>query len=120
MNQHEIIISGNHLELTEALKSTVQEKVSKLFRHEDRIIRVRVELSYHHKKGYGDEFIAKGHVEIDGPDLHLTETTDDLYKSIDQMVNKLDRMLGQKADLAKAKRKDIHPLDIPASIPKSY
>ena len=39
-----VIISGLHMDLTDALKSTVLEKTEKLFKHEERIIRVRVDL----------------------------------------------------------------------------
>ena len=43
MNQN-VILSGLHLELTDALKSVVYEKTERLFKHEDAIIRVRIEL----------------------------------------------------------------------------
>jgi putative sigma-54 modulation protein len=40
----ELIVSGIHLELTPSLKTFVREKVERLFRHEERIVRMRVEL----------------------------------------------------------------------------
>ena len=43
-NNHEVIVSGIHLELTPSLKTFVNEKAGRLFRHEERIIRIRVEL----------------------------------------------------------------------------
>ena len=43
-NNHDLIITGIHMDLTESLKQGVTEKVEKLFRHEERIIRVKVEL----------------------------------------------------------------------------
>ena len=42
-----IIISGNNLELTEALKNTARDKMQKLFAHETHIQRLRIELSQH-------------------------------------------------------------------------
>ena len=68
MNNKEVIISGLHIDLTEALKNLVNEKAEKLFQHQERIIRLRVELEYNLNKGHGksEEFIAKGHIEIDG------------------------------------------------------
>ena len=49
-----IIITGVHLELTQALKDKVNEKMDKLFAHEAGIIRIRVELEYnaHRKMGH--------------------------------------------------------------------
>src|SRR5271157_3903916 len=43
-NNREVIVSGIHLDLTPSLKFYVNEKVGRLFRHEERIVRVRVEL----------------------------------------------------------------------------
>ena len=45
-NSDDVIISGAHLDLTQALKDTGRDKVGKLFRHESHIIRVRIELGY--------------------------------------------------------------------------
>ncbi|MDR2806787.1 MAG: ribosome-associated translation inhibitor RaiA [Puniceicoccales bacterium] len=89
----DVIISGVHLELTEALKQIVREKAEKLFRHEGRIIRVRFELIHVTTKDPEMEFIAKGHIEIQGPDIVASATSNDLYKSIDLLIQKLDRQI---------------------------
>jgi len=118
MNNHDIIISGVHLDLTEALKSTVTEKAEKLFKHEESIIRLRVELEYNQNRTHEEEFTAKGHIEINGPAIVVSVASDDLYKSIDQLVNKLDRKLRRRSRLSKVKRKDKHEVDIPAELPR--
>ena len=67
MKQHDVIISGLNMDLTDAIKNVVQAKVEKLFEHEDRIIRMRVELEYDsHKRSHQNEFIAKGTLEVRG------------------------------------------------------
>lgn len=120
MKQHDVIISGLNMELTDAMKNVVHEKSEKLFEHEDRIIRMRVELEYDsHQASHQKEFIAKGQLEVRGNDHFVTVATDDLYKSIDQMVHKLDRMLRRRSRLQKVKRKHTHMVDIPAEIPKA-
>lgn len=113
---NDVIISGVHIELTEALKNMVHEKVAKLLRHEDQIIRIRVSL----EKEAGGQYIAKGHIEIHGPDMHASETSGDLYKSIDQMVEKLDRMLKERSTKENAKQKHPHEVDLGNNIPKSH
>ena len=120
MNNKEVIISGLHMDLTAAIKSLVEEKTDKLFAHEARIRRIRVELEYNGNKGKGkqEEFIAKGHIEINGPPMIVSEATEDLYKSIDLMVNKLDRKLRRRSRLMRVKRKNPHDIDIPAQLPK--
>ena len=116
--QDELIISGVHLDLTDALKQIVREKTDKLFRHEEDILRIRMELEFDGNKSNTGQFIAKGHIEIDGPDLIASASTNDLYKSIDKAVLKLDRQLRKRARLQLVKRKDTHKIDIPASLPK--
>ena len=115
----DVIISGLNMELTDAIKGIVHEKVEKLFDHNDQIIRVRVELEYdHHQKSHDKEFIAKGHLEVRGKDHVAHAETNNLYKSIDEMIQKLDRMLRRRSKLEKVKRKDVHSIDIPVDIPK--
>ena len=120
MKQHDVIISGLNMDLTDAIRTVVEAKVEKLFEHEDRIVRMRVELEYDaHKRTHQNEFIAKGHLEVRGNDHNAHSETDDLYKSIDEMVNELDRMLRRRSRLQKVKRKNVHVIDIPAEIPKA-
>lgn len=120
MKQHDVIISGLNMDLTDAIRNVVRTKVEKLFEHEDHIVRMRVELEFDaHKSTHQNEFIAKGHLEVRGNDHNAQAATDDLYKSIDDMVNKLDRMIRRRARLEIAKRKNTHVIDIPAEIPKA-
>jgi putative sigma-54 modulation protein len=96
MEDKDIIISGVHLELSDALKSIIHEKAEKLFRHDEHIIRLRVELEHAHAKDPQEAFIAKGHVEIHGPDIIASAASDDLYKSIDLLIQKLDRQITER------------------------
>ncbi len=118
-NSHDLIITGIHMELTDALKQMVHEKVDKLFRHEERIIRVKVDLECDHSKGGKEhEFIAKGHIVINGPALNVSVRDSDCHKAVDLLVDKLDRMLRRRSRLKRVKRKDTHEIEIPASLPK--
>ena len=119
MKQHDVIISGKHLELTEALKNMVYQKVEKLFVHEDRIIRLRIELASNSRNKKAETFNAKGIIEIHGNDIVVNAETDDLYKSIDEMVIKLTRGLRRRSRLRRVKTKQVHSVDIPAAIPKA-
>ncbi len=118
MNNQEIIISGVHLELTDAIRNIVHDKMLKLFKHEENIVRIRVELISHPTGTTRNEFTARGIITIHGPDIVVGSTSEDLYKSVDELVNKLDRKLRRRARLSKVKRKDVHGVDLPASLPK--
>lgn len=118
MNENDIIISGQNLELTDALKQSVVNKMSKLFTHDDRIIRLRIELAYKLNKSKHNEFSAKGHIEIQGPDMVVSVESDDMYKSIDELIVKLTRKIRRRHRLERIKRGTLHKVDIPAALPK--
>ncbi|HEY0946044.1 MAG TPA: ribosome-associated translation inhibitor RaiA [Opitutaceae bacterium] len=102
-----LIVSGIHLELTDALKNAIRDKVARLLRHEPRIVRIRIDLEYDKNKAVGAQFIAKGHIEIGGPDILASVASDDAYKSIDLLVDKLDAALRRRHSELKDKRQ--HP-----------
>jgi putative sigma-54 modulation protein len=93
-----LVLRGIHVTLTDALRSSVQQKAEKLFRHEPQIVRVRVDIEHDKTKAIGHNFIAKGHIEIGGPDLIASVSSEDAYKSIDLLVDKLNEMLRRRAD----------------------
>ncbi len=103
-NTHDLIVSGIHLELTPSLKQFVHDKTDRLFRHEERIIRLRVELECDPKQDVAHRFTAKGHVSIHGPDMNASVSTDECHKAVALLVDKLDRMLVRRAQLVKARR----------------
>jgi putative sigma-54 modulation protein len=118
-NHHELIVSGIHLELTPSLKTYVQEKMERLFRHEERIVRVRVELECDPKESVTTRFKAKGHVAIHGPDMNAAVEADECHKAIALLVDKLDRMLSRRARLMKVKRHQTGRLDLEAKFPQA-
>jgi putative sigma-54 modulation protein len=118
-NHHEVIVSGIHLDLTPSLKFYVNEKVARLFRHEERIVRIRVELESDGKNDVTRPFIAKGHITIHGPDMNCSVASDECHKAVDLLVDKLDRMLRRRARLFKVKRKHPHAVELGALLPKT-
>ncbi len=117
--EKKLIVSGIHLELTDALKQVVRDKVSRLLRHEPRIVRVRVDLEQDKTRAHGSQFIAKGHIEISGPDLLASVASEDAYKSIDTLVDKLDAALRRRHSELKEKRHHPHGVEIGGKLPKA-
>src|SRR5690625_3242310 len=118
MNNHELIISGRHLPLTESLKAYVWEKTEKLFRPEEGSVRIRVELEAGKPQTRDTSFRAKGIIEIAGRDMFASESSEDMYKSIDLLVDKLIRMIRRRSRLERVKRNNPRSVEIPASLPK--
>ena len=120
MKQNEVIITGVHMDLTDAIKEKVHDKSGRLLKHEGTIISIKYELEYHNLKGNSrEEFIATGHIDINGPNIIASVTSDNLYKSIDQLVEKLDRQLRRRSRKSNTKRKSNNGVDIPANLPKT-
>lgn len=84
----QIMISGRHLEVTDALKSYVNAKLERLNNHHDRITSTQVILSV-------DKLIQKAEatVHVSGKDLYAESASEDLYAAIDMLADKLDRQL---------------------------
>lgn len=87
-----VIISGDNVELSEAIKNWTEEKSQRLFNHSADIVRLRVILSKEK-----EHYIATGRVEIYGPDLVTEGKDEDLYKAVSNMVDLLDRQLRIKS-----------------------
>lgn len=90
-----LILSGIHLWLTDAMKAALRTKAERLFRHEPRILRLRIDVE-RDLHGRLRVFTAKGRVEIAGPDLSAAVTADNAYVAINRLIGRLDRMLRKR------------------------
>ncbi len=118
-NRSDIIVSGIHLELTPSMKVFVQEKAERLFRHEESIVRMRVELECDPNEKFAARFKAKGHISIRDAALNAAVESDECHKAVSLLVDKLDRMLGKRARMIRVKRHHPHAVDVGAPLPKA-
>jgi putative sigma-54 modulation protein len=114
-----LIIRGIHLDLTDALRNIVTQKAERLLRHNEHLIRIRIDLEHDKTRGSADQFIAKGHLEIGGPDLLASVATEDCYKSIDLLMDKLDRLIRRRHQRFKDKRNHPHAVELTDALPKT-
>lgn len=84
----QVNISGHQLEVTSALREYIEEKLTRLERHFDRIIKVQVilEVEKLQKK-------AEASLHIAGREVVANAEHEDMYAAIDALVDKLDRQL---------------------------
>jgi putative sigma-54 modulation protein len=101
-----ILVRGIHLTLTPALRTAVFEKCARLLRHEDHLVRIRIDLEHDQTKHDQARFVAKGRIEISGPDLIAALDSDDAYKSLDLLIDRLDRMLRERSRSRADRRND--------------
>ena len=118
-HMNEVIVSGIHMDLSSSLKTFVQEKTERLFRHQERIVRLRVELECDPKQAVATRFTAKGHIQINGPDMNASVSSDEVHKATAMLIDKLDRMLERRARMFKAKRHQARAIDIEAAMPEA-
>lgn len=98
-----VILRGIHLRLTDAMKMSLGEKAEKLFRHEPQILLVRIDVVQEHTR-IGRRFVAKGHIEIAGPDLTASTIHEDGYLAINLLIDTLDRMLRKRSTAQRRSR----------------
>ena len=114
-----LILRGIHLDLTDAMKAIIHEKIGRLLRHEPRSDRIRLDVELDKTKTSQAHFIAKAHIEIYGPDLVASVDSEDAYKSIDLLIDKLDGLLRKRHIELKEKRHHPHAVELGAPLPKT-
>lgn len=84
----QINLTGHHMEITDSLRNYVNEKMGKLERHFDKVSNTHVILSVEK-----DTHKAEATVHMSGNDIFAEASENDMYASIDGLVDKLDRQV---------------------------
>jgi len=84
----QVNITGHHVDLTDALRDYVNEKLARLERHFDKVMDVHVILTVEKLNQK-----AEATMHLSGNDIHAEAVTEDMYASIDGLVDKLDRQI---------------------------
>ncbi|SFW23557.1 ribosome hibernation-promoting factor, HPF/YfiA family [Nitrosovibrio sp. Nv17] len=92
-------LTGHHVEVTPALRDYVTTKMSRITRHFDHIIDVSVILSVEKLKQK-----AEANVHVKGRDIFVETDSADMYASIDNLVDKLDRQILRHKEKGESRR----------------
>ncbi|MFP6836069.1 MAG: ribosome-associated translation inhibitor RaiA [Pseudomonadales bacterium] len=84
----QLSISGHHIEVTNALKSYVTDKLQRLERHFDHITNAHVVLKVEKLRQH-----AEATIHVSGAEVFAESVGDDLYAAIDKLTDKLDRQI---------------------------
>jgi len=84
----QVSVTGRHVEVTQAMKQHVEDKIAKIKRHFDHVTDVHVILTVEKL-----EQKAEATVQISGAKLFADDVQADMYAAIDNMVDKLDRQI---------------------------
>jgi putative sigma-54 modulation protein len=98
----ELFIKGKNVEVTDRLRDYVEKKVGKLDRYLPSISEAWVELSTEGAKAAQDRQVCQVTVRSNGTILRAEERSDDMFTSIDTVLNKMYRQIARY----KGKRKN--------------
>jgi len=84
----QITVSGHHVDVTQALREYVDNKLSRLQRHFNEITNTNVTLTVEKQRKK-----VEANVHVAGKDLHAAAESADMYAAIDSIADKLDRQL---------------------------
>lgn len=84
----QISISGQHLDVTPALREHVEEKFDKISRHFDHMTNTHVVLQIEKNRHK-----AEAKISARGIQFHAAAEAGDMYAAIDAMTSKLDRQV---------------------------
>ena len=89
-----LLIQGNNIEVTEAIRNYVQEKLENAVKHFQQLTsKVDVHLSVAHNSRVSDRARAEVTVHANGKVIRAQEQSGDLYASIDLVADKIARQL---------------------------
>lgn len=88
-----LIVNGRNIELTDAIKDYAAEKVGRLEHHYDFIQEIHVFLAVEKNPRISANQLAEATVVVNRAVLRVEVSSDDLYGSIDKLVDKVERVL---------------------------
>ena len=95
-----IYVNGRNIEITDAIKSYVKEKIGKVAGHYDQIHGIEVVLSVIKNPAASEKHVAEVTCKLNTTSIHLEETAESMYASIDLLSDKLLRQVQKHKDKA--------------------
>ncbi len=103
----QINVSGHHVEVTDSMRTYVEEKLSRLERHFDHVTHIQVILSVEKLAQK-----AEAQLHVTGTDVYADAVSEDMYAAIDALADKLDRqVIKQKEKMKNHRGAGHHNLD---------
>lgn len=91
-----VVITHTGIELTEAIKAYVNDKIGSIDKYLRGIERVEVEVGKQNGHHKGDVFFCRARLDIGGRMMPVERESDDLYKAIDEVHDVLREQLSQE------------------------
>ena len=95
-----IYVNGRNLEITDAIKAYVKEKMGKIEHHYEQVQGIDVVLSVIKNPSVAKKHVAEVTCKLNSGKIHCEETAESMYESIDLLADKLDRQVIKFKDKA--------------------
>lgn len=93
-----IHVNGRNIEITDAIKAYVKEKIGKVANHYDQIQAIDVVLSVIKNPSASGKHVAEVTCKLTSGAIHCEESAESMYASIDLLADKLDRQVKKFKD----------------------
>jgi len=93
-----IYVNGRNIEITDAIKAYVKEKIGKVANHYDQIQGIEVVLSVVKNPAASGKHVAEVTCKMNTGVIHCKEEADSMYESIDLLADKLNRQVKKFKD----------------------
>jgi putative sigma-54 modulation protein len=88
-----LLITGQHLDVSPAIRDYVEKKIDRVTRHFDQIIDIAVILGVEQLSEKDRRQRAEVNLRVKGNVFHLDHYAEDIYAAIDGLVDRLDRQV---------------------------
>lgn len=93
-----IYVNGRNIEITDAIKAYVKEKLGKVVNHYDQIQGIDVVLTVIKNPSASGKCVSEVTCKLTTGSIHCEESADSMYESIDLLADKLDRQVKKFKD----------------------
>ena len=97
-------LTGNHLDITPAIRNYVTDKMGRITRHFDHVIDIHVVMQVEKL-----QHRCEATVHVPGSDIHCEAIDGDMYAAIDALTDKLDRQVLKHKEKLTIHRHDAQP-----------
>ncbi len=91
----QMIVKGRNINVTDPLRDYAEEKVGKVTRYFDRIIKTEIEMSVEKNPKIQENQVVEVTIHSSWPLIRAKESATDMYQAIDLVTDKLERRIKQ-------------------------
>lgn len=104
----QIEVSGQNVEVTQAMRAYVSEKMERVQRHFDNLISAHVVLRLERVDHFAEATISVGGRTHD---IHADAQAEDMYAAIDLLIDKVDRQVRRHKEKVTDHHRNIRPAE---------